>query len=96
LVSVEPRDREPLAWWRAELRRRMVRVLADRKLTVEELLAPPVREGNHVTQYCPACLAQYEQGAGTGGHCPNDVCHDIPLRPFASDKPVAPSSEGSS
>jgi hypothetical protein len=87
LVAVESRDGEPLAWWRAELRLRMGRVLAERKISVEELLMPPVREGSHVATYCPACLAQYEPGAGALGNCPNDTCHDIPLRAFASDEP---------
>jgi hypothetical protein len=94
LVSVEPRDGDELAWWRAELRLRMVRVLSGRNISVEELLAPPVPEGSHVTQYCPACLAQYEPGAGALGNCPNDTCHDIPLRAFAGDGAAAPPIQG--
>ncbi len=94
LVSVEPREGDPLAWWRAEVRLRMARVLAGRSIEVDALLAPPARDGAHVTQYCPACLAQYEAGAGNDGQCPNDTCHDIPLRGFTDVSPATSSNQG--
>jgi hypothetical protein len=96
LVAAEAREGDPLSWWHAELRLRMLHVLAEREIRVEALLAPPIREGTHVTRYCPACLAQYEGGAGSDGTCPNDTCHDIPLRAFASEVKPASSSEGKS
>jgi len=96
LVAALPREGDPLAWWRAELRRRMELILAEQNIDVEELLAPPAREGSHVSQYCPACLAQYERGAGVEGNCPNETCFAIPLRAFFSDERERSSTEGKS
>jgi len=93
LVAVAPRPGNELDWWRAEIRLRMERVLVGRKISVKALLAPPVREGSHVSRYCPACLAQYDGGAGGEGNCHNETCQDIPLRTFPIDRPGAPNEE---
>jgi hypothetical protein len=71
----------------------MERVLASRDITTASLLAPPVREGDHVWSYCPACHAQYEAGRQVGEPCPNDTCRDIPLRAFADEGKRAPASD---
>lgn len=92
LVAVASREGDGLAWWHGELRSRMERVLAERGIGVKELLAPPGREGQHVTHYCPGCLAQYEAGAGGEGQCANETCQGIPLCAF--DETETPSSQG--
>jgi hypothetical protein len=93
LVAVQPRDEDDLGWWRTALRVRIERVLAGRKLLAAELLAAPERESDRVVAYCPACLAQYETAPSNGGNCPNDTCHDIPLRAFTPRHPGAPGTQ---
>jgi hypothetical protein len=85
-VAMQPRKGDALAWWRAEVRGRIERLLAKQGISVDALLAPPVREGPHVALYCPSCLSQYEPSAGSNGHCPNETCQDISLCAFAGDR----------
>ena len=92
LVAMQPRTDDDLAWWRDEIRQRMEQVLAHRGLDVATLLAPPVREGKHVSTYCPACLSQYEPGRAAGEPCPNQACPQIPLRAFDDDGQRGPDS----
>jgi hypothetical protein len=82
VVTMHVREGDDLAWWRAEIRERMERVLAAKNVDVAAMLAPPAREGNHAETYCPSCLAQYEAGRKAGEPCPNETCPDIPLRAF--------------
>jgi hypothetical protein len=82
LIAMQPRNDDDLAWWRTESRKRMEQVLSRRGIDIATLLAPPVREGEHVTTYCPACLSQYEPGRAAGQPCPNEGCPQIPLRAF--------------
>jgi hypothetical protein len=81
LVATEPRPEDALAWWRAENRQRIERVLAQRTIQVRDLLTEPPRESDRVQSYCPACLAQF---ADAPEHCPNERCVEVPLRRFSS------------
>jgi hypothetical protein len=85
VVAMQARENDDLAWWRAENRRRLEDVLAQKNVDVAVLLAPPVREGDHVHTYCPSCLAQYESGRKPGEPCPNESCPDVPLRAFSGN-----------
>jgi hypothetical protein len=87
LVAVQPRDADSLGWWRAQVRAQIELVLRRRNLSVDDLLAPPRREGPPAALYCPACLAQYQSAASSDGCCPNQSCHDIRLRAFVADQP---------
>jgi hypothetical protein len=87
LVAMQPRPGAPLAWWREQNRVQIERVLRDRRIDIEQLLAAPRRDGPHVETYCPSCLAQYESGHQAGEPCPCDTCPDIPLRAFADVQP---------
>ena len=82
VVAMQARENDDLAWWRAETRQRMERILAAKNIDVAVTLAPPAREGNHAETYCPSCLAQYESGRKAGEPCPNESCPDVPLRGF--------------
>ena len=82
VVAMQAREDDDLAWWRAETRQRMERVLVQKNIDVAAMLAAPVREGDHVQTYCPSCLAQYESGRKAGEPCPNESCPDIPLCAF--------------
>jgi hypothetical protein len=82
VVAMQAREDDDLAWWRAEIRQRMERILAGKNVDVAAMLAPPVREGDHAQTYCPSCLAQYESGRKAGEPCPNESCLDVPLRSF--------------
>jgi hypothetical protein len=82
LVAMQAHDGDALTWWRAEIRQRIERVLAQKNINVAAMLAPPAREGDHVETYCPSCLSQYESGRKAGEPCPNESCPDIPLRAF--------------
>ena len=84
LVAMQPRKDDHLAWWHAEIHQRMQRVLAQKNIDMSALLAPPVREGDHVESYCPSCLAQFESGPKAGEPCPNESCPDVPLRAFGN------------
>ena len=85
LVAMQPRHSDDLAWWHAEIRQRMERVLAQKTVDLETLLAPPVREGKHAETYCPSCLAQFESGRKAGEPCPNESCPDVPLLAFGDE-----------
>jgi hypothetical protein len=82
VVAMQAREDDDLAWWRAETRQRMERVLVQKNIDVAAMLAAPVREGDRVQTYCPSCLAQYESGRKAGEPCPNETCPDVPLRAF--------------
>ena len=82
VVAMQAREDDDLAWWRAETRQRMERVLVQKNIDLVAMLAAPVREGDHVETYCPSCLAQYESGRKAGEPCPNETCPDVPLRAF--------------
>jgi hypothetical protein len=85
LVAMHARDNDDLAWWHAEIRQRMERVLVQKNVNLDALLAPPAREGKHAETYCPSCLAQFESGRKAGEPCPNDSCPDVPLRAFVDE-----------
>jgi hypothetical protein len=89
LVAMQPRENDDLAWWHAEIRQRMERVLAQKNVDLRALSAPPAREGKHAKTYCPSCLAQFESGRKAGEYCPNDSCPEVPLRAFGEDGVVA-------
>jgi hypothetical protein len=82
VVAMQAREGDDLAWWRAETRLRMERVLAAKNIDVASMLAPPAREGDHVETYCPSCLTQYESSRKAGSPCPNESCPDVSLRSF--------------
>ena len=82
VVAMEARDRDELAWWRAETRQRMERVLAKKNVDLASLFAPPTRESSQVQTYCPSCQSQYEGGRKAGDPCPNESCPDVSLRAF--------------
>jgi hypothetical protein len=63
----------------------MERVLVQKNVNLDALLAPPAREGKHAETYCPSCLAQFESGRKAGEPCPNDSCPDVPLRAFVDE-----------
>jgi hypothetical protein len=82
VVAMQAQEADDLAWWRAEIRQRMERVLDQKNVDVTAMLAPPAREGDHVETYCPSCLAQYESGRKAGELCPSDTCPEVPLCDF--------------
>jgi len=82
VVATQTREGDDLAWWRAEIRQRMERVLCKKNVDLVAMFSPPRREGDHVETYCPSCLSQYESGRRAGEPCPNETCVDVPLRAF--------------
>jgi hypothetical protein len=85
LVAMQPRQNDDLTWWHSEIRQRMQRVLAEKTVDADAVLAPPVREGKHAETYCPSCLAQFESGRKAGEPCPNESCPDVPLLAFGDE-----------
>jgi hypothetical protein len=92
LVAVAPRPDAPLPWWREQQRQQIERLLRERKLDPEQLLAAPRPEGTHVATYCPSCRAQYEPSRRAGEPCPDQSCADVPLVAFADSPSQPPSS----
>jgi hypothetical protein len=87
LVAMHMRENDDLAWWHAESRQRLERVLARKDVDLEAMLAPPARESERAETYCPSCLAQFEAGRRAGELCPNEGCSDVPLRAFDPKTP---------
>jgi hypothetical protein len=86
LVATEPRSDDALAWWRAENRTRIERILDGKSLRVVDLLAEPARESTHAQRYCPACLAQFSDTSEDLKYCSGERCVEVPLRRFSTEK----------
>jgi hypothetical protein len=84
LVATEPRPDDALAWWHAENRQRIERVLQKETIQVADLLAEPPRENERVQSYCPACLAQYSDAPEHLRYCSSERCVEVPLRGFSN------------
>ncbi len=83
LVATEPRPDDALAWWRAENRERIVRVLQKKTIQVADLLSEPPRESTRVQTYCPSCLAQFADTPEHLQYCSNERCAGVRLRRFS-------------
>jgi hypothetical protein len=82
LVATAPHANDVLAWWRAESRRQIERVLKKKTIQVADILAEPPRESARVQTYCPACLAQFADTPEHLQYCPNQRCVEVQLRRF--------------
>jgi hypothetical protein len=84
LVAAEARPDHALAWWHAENRQRIERVLEKKAIHVADLLTQPPRESARVQSYCPACLAQFADTPEHLQYCTSERCVEVPLRRFAN------------
>jgi hypothetical protein len=81
-LASPPGGQDDQRWWRDQVGQRVERVLRDRGLDPQALLAPPARDNSTVQAWCPSCLAQFGPGRNASGLCPGDTCPSIPLLLF--------------
>lgn len=86
LVGFQARPDDSLAWWRAEHRQRIERLLLAKRIRTDEVLGAPVRESERVRRYCPACHAQFAGADEERRYCPGERCVEVELRAFPTEK----------
>lgn len=61
--------REVVLWYRKHAIERILAAAEKSNITLDELLAPPVREEDEIITYCPLCHVQYVLESGTCSEC---------------------------
>jgi hypothetical protein len=68
-------------WFRHRFQNAVLELLRKHGNALQELIAPPLRESEHVQSYCPRCLAQFVL---LDGVCTD--CDSVPLRSYNASK----------
>jgi hypothetical protein len=84
--------RETEAWFRNQLRLRLVQFLGEAGVPLDDVVKPPAPEHPSSRTFCPRCLGQFVLSAGTCADCGGRPLQSFPLEMSKPDCPGHPIS----